>query len=129
VGRFLKAGADMEFVKLTDIFPVYGAGLVTGRDRFTIKETPLEIYNTLVEFAKMEDELARSLFKLGEDRSIELLSKLPCHVGREDPRYWEYLELIRFMQVPEIEQILLGKLLELKLVAKVEIKEFFAKKK
>ena len=47
---------------------------------------------------------------------------------RDDSRYRKYLELIRFMQVPEIEQILLGKLLELKLIARSEIEEFMAKK-
>jgi transcriptional regulator with XRE-family HTH domain len=61
------------------------------------------------------------------DRSIASVSKLPCHIGRDDPRYQEYLELMRFMQVPAIEVILLGKLMELKLVARSEIEEFLSK--
>jgi transcriptional regulator with XRE-family HTH domain len=67
------------------------------------------------------------MFVYEEDRTIELLSKLPCHVSRDDPRYQKYLDLIRFMQVPEIEVILMGKLLELKLLARAEIEEFLCK--
>ena len=68
------------------------------------------------------------MFVFDEDKDFTLVSKLPCHIRRDDPRYREYLELMRFMQVPEIEVILLGKLLELKLLARTEVEEFFSKK-
>ena len=68
------------------------------------------------------------MFVYEEDRSIELVSRLPCHINRDDNRYQKYRELIRLMQVPQIETIMLGKLLELKFFAREEIKEFYAKK-
>jgi predicted helicase len=49
------------------IFPVYGAGIVTARDNLTICHTRTEMFNRIQEFAKMDVEIARSTFKLGED--------------------------------------------------------------
>jgi transcriptional regulator with XRE-family HTH domain len=68
------------------------------------------------------------MFVYEEHRTLEHVSKLPCHIARDDSRYRRYLELIHFMQVPQVEAILLGKLLELKLVAREEIDEFFLNK-
>ena len=52
------------------------------------------------------------MFVYEEDKSIVLVSRLPCRIGRDDPRYRKYHELMRLLQVPEVEAILLGKLLE-----------------
>ncbi len=59
-----------------------------------------------------------------EERDPTVTSLLPCHLPKDDPKYKSYLELMRMMKHPVIEQILLAKLAELIITAKVEIKEF-----
>ncbi len=56
-----------EFIKVTEIFPVHSVGIVTARDRLTIRRTPEEAWQTVVTFANMEPELARRAYKLGKD--------------------------------------------------------------
>jgi len=51
-------------------------------------------------------------------------STLKCHIPSNDPRRVRYEELIHLMKVHAIEQIILGKLEMVKLIAKDEIKEF-----
>ncbi len=48
---------------------------------------------------------------------------LECHIPKNDPRYNQYAELIDLMQVPVIEQLILAKLQELKVLAKDDIEE------
>lgn len=64
--------------------------------------------------------------KSAEEENLPLM--LP-HVSYEDSSYPQYLELTRLMQVAPIEQVMLAKLTELKMMFKDEIKEFFIKKK
>lgn len=52
------------------------------------------------------------------------VSLLDCHVPEKDPRYDKYVELIYLMQVPVIEQVILAKLTEIKVIAKDELGEF-----
>jgi transcriptional regulator with XRE-family HTH domain len=51
-------------------------------------------------------------------------SLLDCHVPVKDPRYGKYVELIYLMQVPVIEQVVLAKLTEIKVIAKDELEVF-----
>jgi predicted helicase len=55
------------FYKVTDIFPVYSAGIVTGRDKLTIRKTGSEMYTTVLNFSRLDAEQARRQFNLGED--------------------------------------------------------------
>ncbi|MBN1292046.1 MAG: DNA methyltransferase, partial [Candidatus Latescibacteria bacterium] len=55
------------FSKITDIFPVYSVGIVTARDKLTIQWTAKETWTTVVNFSKMDTELARMAYKLGKD--------------------------------------------------------------
>ena len=55
------------FPKVTDIFPVYSVGIVTARDRLTIRWTPEEVWTTVLNFSRMDPELAREAYKLGKD--------------------------------------------------------------
>ena len=55
------------FYKITEIFPVNSVGIVTGRDDLTIGFTEDEIWNRVRNFARLEPELARQTYKLGED--------------------------------------------------------------
>lgn len=50
---------------------------------------------------------------------------LSCHIPKDDNRYAQYHDLMELMQIPEIEFIILGKMGELKVVAKDYIKQFF----
>jgi transcriptional regulator with XRE-family HTH domain len=51
-------------------------------------------------------------------------SLLPCHIDINDPMYENYYQLSTLMQIPAIEKIILGKLAELKIMAKQEIENF-----
>jgi len=61
------AGEYEQGWKVTDIFPVNSAGLVTARDKFTIHFTREELKHTVDEFVSLPEEEARYRFDLGED--------------------------------------------------------------
>ena len=56
-----------EFIRLTDIFPVHSVGIVTARDKLTIKWSVEEMYKTVLYFSQLAGKFAREKFKLGED--------------------------------------------------------------
>lgn len=67
-----------KFLKITDIFPLHNVGVDTGRDHLTVKWTPEEVWQTVLNFSKMEPEMARMLYKLGKDTrdwKVELAQK------------------------------------------------------
>ncbi|MGD2092320.1 MAG: hypothetical protein PVH61_39495 [Candidatus Aminicenantes bacterium] len=49
------------------MFPAYSAGIVTGRDKLTIRKTRDEMYNTVLNFSRLDAEKARRHFNLGKD--------------------------------------------------------------
>ena len=55
------------YPKVTDIFPVNSVGIVTARDNLTIKWTTNEIWQTILNFSKLDTELARQAYNLGDD--------------------------------------------------------------
>ncbi|MGD2088122.1 MAG: N-6 DNA methylase [Candidatus Aminicenantes bacterium] len=55
------------FYKVTDIFPVHSVGIVTARDKLTIKESQEEVYRTVTNFSKLDETFARLSFNLGDD--------------------------------------------------------------
>lgn len=55
------------FPKVTDIFPVNSVGIVTARDHLTIHWTPEEVWTTVLNFSRLEAELARQAYALGKD--------------------------------------------------------------
>ncbi|MBE0411739.1 MAG: DNA methyltransferase, partial [Anaerolineales bacterium] len=55
------------FTSVTDIFQKYSVGIVTARDRLTIHWTSEEAWNTVLNFSRLESELAREAYKLGKD--------------------------------------------------------------
>jgi len=55
------------FIKITDVFPVHSVGIVTARDRLTIRWTPEEMWTTVLKFSRMDPELSRKAYKLGKD--------------------------------------------------------------
>jgi len=63
-----------------------------------------------------------------DEQPTENDSLLICHIPKKDPRYKKYVELIDLMEVPEVEQIILAKIVELKVFAKEEIKKFLEEK-
>jgi hypothetical protein len=56
-----------EFVRVTDLFPVHSVGIVTARDHLTIHWTPEEVWTTVLNFSRLDPELARQAYKLGKD--------------------------------------------------------------
>jgi predicted helicase len=55
------------FYKLTDIFPVHSVGIVTARDKLTIKFTEEEVYETILNFSNLDEAIARKFFKIRDD--------------------------------------------------------------
>ena len=53
--------------KINEIFPVNSVGVVTARDKLTIHWTEYEMWNTILNFTKLEPELARQAYDLGKD--------------------------------------------------------------
>jgi len=54
------------------------------------------------------------------------LSVMDCHISYNDPKYQQYAELFNYMQVPEVEQVVLARLVETKALFKEHIDKFFA---
>jgi len=67
------------------------------------------------------------IFMTEEDMLPKSPSKLNCHVLASDSRYKQYLKLMELMQVPVVEGIILGKVLELEIIAREEINAHFRK--
>jgi predicted helicase len=57
----------LSFPQITEIFPVNSVGIVTARDRLTIRWTPEEVWNTVMHFVRQDPESARMAFELGND--------------------------------------------------------------
>ncbi len=55
------------YLKITDIFPVNSVGIVTARDNLTIKWKPEEVWQTVLNFSKLDVEMARIAYDLGKD--------------------------------------------------------------
>jgi predicted helicase len=53
--------------KITDIFPVNSVGIVTARDKLTIQFTPEKVWTTILNFSRLDNELARMSYNLGKD--------------------------------------------------------------
>jgi predicted helicase len=56
-----------DFVRVTEIFPVHSVGIVTARDSLTIHWTPEDAWTTVLNFSRLDSELARQAYKLGKD--------------------------------------------------------------
>ncbi len=56
-----------KYWKVTDIFSLYSVGIVTARDSLTIKWTPEEVWQTVLNFSRLDSELARSAYNLRRD--------------------------------------------------------------
>ena len=55
------------FTSIPDVFPVNSVGIVTARDRLTIRWSEEGVWNTVVPFSGMDPELARDGWRLGKD--------------------------------------------------------------
>jgi len=55
------------FPGIKEIFPVHSVGIVTARDRLTIHWSPVAAWNTVLNFSRLDPELARQAYQLGKD--------------------------------------------------------------
>ncbi|MEE9214033.1 MAG: type ISP restriction/modification enzyme, partial [Thermodesulfobacteriota bacterium] len=55
------------YIKITDIFSIKSVGILTARDKLTVKYTSDEVWMTVLNFSKIDAELARSSYNLGKD--------------------------------------------------------------
>jgi len=57
----------LKWKKINEIFPVNSVGIVTARDKLTIHWTEDQAWNTVMNFSKLDTELARQAYQLGKD--------------------------------------------------------------
>lgn len=69
------------------------------------------------------------IFMSQEEMTPGAVSLLGCHVRRSDTIFQQYVELIELMRVPVIQQVILAKLAEIKVMAREVIEEFNEKEK
>jgi predicted helicase len=55
------------FIKVTDIFPVHSVGIVTARDKLTIKASEEDMYTTIWNFSRLDETTARKQYRLVDD--------------------------------------------------------------
>ena len=55
------------FVSVQEIFPIHGVGIITRKDKLTIRWSEEEIWTTVLNFSRLDPELARTAYNLGED--------------------------------------------------------------
>ncbi len=55
------------YLNITDIFTVNSVGIVTAGDNLTIRWTKEEVWQTVLNFSKLDPELARQTYDLGKD--------------------------------------------------------------
>jgi hypothetical protein len=68
VPRQEAAAIDYErYPGVSDIFPVNSVGIVTARDYLTIRWSRQDVWNTVLNFLKLEPEIAREAYRLGKD--------------------------------------------------------------
>ncbi|OQX29524.1 MAG: DNA methyltransferase, partial [Spirochaeta sp. LUC14_002_19_P3] len=53
--------------KVNELFPLKSVGILTARDNFTIHSNKEELKKTIEKFLSLDDETARTIFKLGKD--------------------------------------------------------------
>jgi len=53
--------------RVNEIFPISTVGFVSGRDSLNFAFSPIEIWNRLDQFSRMDTELARQSYNLGKD--------------------------------------------------------------
>lgn len=61
----------LKWASLPEIFPVNNVGIVTGRDRLSIRDTQNDVRNTIHNFASLGPETARTVYKLGKNADVE----------------------------------------------------------
>jgi len=59
-----------------------------------------------------------------KSKMVTVISLLPAQIPEDDYRYEKYLELLGLMMVPEVEQVIWGKLQEAKILFKEAIDRF-----
>ncbi len=57
----------LDWIPVQEIFPVNSVGIVTARDKLTIRWSAIEMMNIIRTFAKQDVEIARTAFELGKD--------------------------------------------------------------
>jgi predicted helicase len=57
----------LSWLRINEIFPVNSVGIVTARDKLTIHWTSNEAWTTVLNFSRMDEELARQAYQLGKD--------------------------------------------------------------
>ncbi len=57
----------LNWMGVQEIFPLNSVGIVTARDKLTIKWDALDVFNTVRLFSKMDAELARQTYELRKD--------------------------------------------------------------
>jgi hypothetical protein len=57
----------LKWLQINEIFPVNSVGIVTARDKLTIKWSEQEMWHTILNFSQLDPEMARQAYDLGKD--------------------------------------------------------------
>ena len=74
------------FVSVQEIFPVHGVGIITRKDKLTIRWSEEEIWTTVLNFSRLDPELARSAYNLGEDTTNWKVARAQRDISSTGPR-------------------------------------------
>ncbi len=55
------------YSSLSDIFPQRSVGIATARDSLTLQWSPHDVWTTILNFSKLDPEIARTAYHLGKD--------------------------------------------------------------
>lgn len=72
-----KAGVERydTFISVTDIFEKYSVGIVTGRDRLAIHWTADKVWATVLNFSRIDPEMARQAYGFGNKVSLKRIKQ------------------------------------------------------
>ncbi|UCE08703.1 MAG: N-6 DNA methylase, partial [bacterium] len=57
----------LDWKKINEIFAINSVGIVTARDKLTIRWTENDLWNTVQNFSRLDIEIARTAYQLGND--------------------------------------------------------------
>ena len=81
--------------KVTDIFHVHSAGIITARDKFTIHRTPAAVRDTVTDFVVLSAEEARAKYQLRRDTTSWRIAAAQADL-RNHPDIENHIEAIRY---------------------------------
>jgi len=75
-----------EFLSVQAIFPVHGVGIITRKDKLTIRWSEKDIWTMVLNFCRLDPELARAAYNLGKDTTNWKVAQAQQDISSTGPR-------------------------------------------